>query len=302
MPRRYFFGLLALASLWTFSNPVRADQLIPPAFTVKMNAIPDQAQTDPSANFPHGGVHLCGPCAVSNSMVWLSDHGYRKLVPEGNGGKTSQIDLVRLLGSDRYVGTTMEKGSSPEQIMLGVSRFLKDRGYDYERMQYQGWRQHSAQFSTGVTTPDLNWIKAGMLGNSAVWLNLGWYLYDEAKREYRRTGGHWVTMVGYGVDEHGTANDSVLIVHDPFPRNGMAPSNDYLHLERINDDAMIQSREAPPGGISAKGQYRLTRGIAMKTGARALLDGAIILHMAAPDRVEPPTTISAEPATRRSAS
>ena len=89
--------------------------------------------------------------------------------------------------------------------MIGVKQFLKDRGLgniDYS-LQFQGWRSHRSEFSTGIKEPKLKWIQETLASGGAVWLNLGWYRKDEKNNTYERIGGHWVTAIEAGRNQEG---------------------------------------------------------------------------------------------------
>ncbi len=245
--------------------------------TERINSIPDITQTDPRAGFPHGGIHYCGPCAISNSIFWLGENGYENLLPRLERGKDLQAELTRILASSEYMDTTLEWGTSPAGILRGISRYIRDCGYEYSQLAYQGWREVPAGFDTGIEPPQLEWIISGLEGDAAVWLNVGWYVWASEKNEYKRVGGHWVTLVGFGIDGDGNLDPSVLIVHDPGARSGYVFSNDYAKLERIESGRMVG------GGGSARnaaGYFRIKGGMKIQSGADAgILDGAIRLVM-----------------------
>jgi len=248
------------------------------SFTDRLDSIPDIEQSDPNARFPYGGVHYCGPCAISNSLVWLGENGYGKLLPKGDGRMRIQVELINLLASRKYMDTTLEWGTSPAAILLGISKYLKDCGYEYKQLAYQGWRKVPDQFNTGVGTPEPEWIKSGLEGDSAVWLNVGWYRFNRKKKEYIRAGGHWVTLVGFGVDENGQEDPRVVIIHDPAA-TGCQFSNDYVRLQYIDSGTLIGgSRTA----CRAAGFYRMTGGMRVYGKIVAVLDGAIRLEMRRP--------------------
>ncbi len=250
-------------------------------FTDWIYSIPDMTQTDPKACFPYGGVHYCGPCAISNSLIWLGENGYGKLLPEKEGDRLHvQAELTNVIASKKYMDTTLESGTSPWGILQGVSRYLHDCGYEYSELSYEGWRAVPSQFNTGLKRPQLDWIEAGLKENSAVWLNIGWYMYSPETREYTRVGGHWVTLAGFGVDKNGKEDSSILIIHDPGSRSGYKFSNDFAKVVRIGSGRLV-------GGAGkshdAAGFFKLTGGMKIHPDLdAAILDGAIRLILKAP--------------------
>lgn len=177
-------------------------------------------------------------------------------------------------------------GALPPEFMRGVERYLSEQGYAIEdyRIKYQSW-SHSAGFE-GLSIPDIKAIKKGILGDGAVWLFVGFYKFDQHKDEYLIISHHYVTLVGYGVDEYGRENPDVLIVHDPAPRSGPGISHDHVHIEVIEHGTIT----VDPGSqfafaysqlpIDAAGYYKLGAGLAYNPNADvAILDGVIILEM-----------------------
>lgn len=250
------------------------------SFTERLNAIPDLVQTDPNAGFPYGGVHYCGPCAISNSLVWLGENGYEKLLPRAEGRLGIQVELTNMLASRKYMDTTLEWGTSPAAVLQGIAKYLKDCGYEYRQLSYQGWRRVPNRFNTGVRTPQPEWIKSGLQGDSAVWLNVGWYKFSREKKRYTRVGGHWVTLVGFGVDENGQEDPNIVIIHDPGANTPDCRfSNDYVRLRDIDGGTLIGG-----SGLthSAAGFHRMAGGMRVQGKVVAVLDGAIRLEMKKP--------------------
>ncbi|MFP4477414.1 MAG: hypothetical protein ACLFOY_17760 [Desulfatibacillaceae bacterium] len=253
-------------------------QAFPPSYVEKIRAIPDMTQTEPRYHLPGGGKQYCAPVAVSNSFMLLSRQGYVNLVPDSADPGHAQALVAGLLGSKRYMNTNLKNGTGPTRVLRGVSRFLEDCGYRYSYLGYQGWREHPSRFRTGVSVPVLDWIKDGMIGVSAVWLNVGWYKYDGLKDEYRRIGGHWVTLVGYGADYMGREDPDLLIVHNPASRGSGIVSHEYVRVEHMDSGRMIVDRDGD--GMDAYGYHILSGDIPIRSRADcAILDGAIVLRM-----------------------
>lgn len=215
----------------------------PPVYTGKLRGTPDLCQADKAARLPRGGKGFCAPVAVSNSLVWLARNGYPDLLPKNANRRMTQPQLAALLGKPGYMDTSGDLGTSPTDLLTGVSRFLGERGYVYEYLAYQGWREHPAAMSGKSETPEIDWIKDGLVGDSAVWLNVGWYAYDPMTEIYERVGGHWVTLVGYGVDRKGQANPEILIIHDPSTRSARPKPGNAAELPR--------KAQQPPASLTA---------------------------------------------------
>ena len=260
---------------------------LPTAYTDKLDSTPDLMQTDPDADLPGGGTQYCAPVSVSNSLMWLVDHGFSNLVPDSTDRKEAQATVARLLGSDRYMDTNLESGTGPFGVLRGLSRYIKDQGYPYQSLEYQGWREHPARFSTGTDVPELEWLKEGLRGHSGVWLNIGWYQYDSSTDQYERIGGHWVTLVGYGVDKNGHEAPDVFIVHDPGSESGPDLSHDYVHAKLINRGQLTGEMSGLPR--SAVGYYVLAGDLHVREDADyGILDGAVLLKMGEPTATSGP--------------
>lgn len=276
----------------------------PPVYTEKAEAVPDLYQRDRSARLPGRGKGYCAPVAVSNSFVYLAERGFPALLPAMGRKRMTQGQLASLLGMSKYMHTSIKDGTSPASVLKGVTLYLQDRGVNWTYLGYQGWRRTPEQFTAENDIPQLSWIKDGLLGDSAVWLNLGWYKRKE-NGEYIRTGGHWVTLVGYGLTREGKKNPLSLLIHDPATRTP-APAGDTAAPEARafteNDAACIAGEVRGPCGtdyvllnplasgtlrpekggrvVEAKGLYQVEGVRSMEKDADiAILDGAVVLKL-----------------------
>ena len=250
----------------------------PAYYTEKINSIPDLMQTDDRANFPGGGTQYCCLVAIANSFMWLDSNGFPDLVENSGSLFDDEVRLVKLLGSKSYMDTSLVNGTGTTKLMRGTKKYVQDRGYEIEQLEYQGWRKHPEEMRTRFPVPQLGWIKQGILGSGAVWVNVGWYSYNSSKDEYARIAGHWVTLVGYGKDEKGDQNPDILIFHDPSPRAGKTFANEYVTVSRIRKGRLIGEWKGLPR--NAAGLYKLGGGMHIKKQADvAIIDGAITLKL-----------------------
>ncbi|MHC4244782.1 MAG: S41 family peptidase, partial [Planctomycetota bacterium] len=241
-------------------------------------SIPDLCQTDKKANFPGGGSQFCCLVSISNSLMWLDSNGFPNLVENSGSPFKDQVELVKLLGSKQYMDTSLVDGTGTTKLMRGIKQYIKDRDYRIAQLEYEGWRKHSPEMKTRFPIPRLSWIKQGILGNGAVWLNVGWYKYNSSKDEYVRTAGHWVTLVGYGKDVNGELNQDCLILHDPSPRAGKTFSNEHAIVSKIRTGTLVGKWVGLPR--SAAGYYKLGGGMHIKNDADvAIIDGAITMKL-----------------------
>jgi len=247
-----------------------------PLLPARFNQTPDLTQTDPQLELPGHGESHCAPVAASNALVWLAGQGHDELLPAANSAKERQKLLVKRLSSARFMGTNELNGTGSRAVLVGLHRYLESVGIRYKRLAYQGWRDHPARFSTGVAIPELTFIREGLGEESIVLINAGWYLPTREGRLFLRRGGHWLAVVGAGVDERGVADPNILVLRDSAPYAGDEPALEYARLEPIERGYINELRTVLP----ARGYYRLTGGMHVKRpGEVAILDGVVVLEL-----------------------
>ena len=240
--------LLALPAIFILSQAVHGN-------SAYINEIPDFTQTDVRGKNSGNGQQYCAPVAVSNSLMWL---GQKKI---------DQLRLIEKLASSDYMNTSLKNGTGTTGVLNGVNKIAAELFGGYSELEYQGWRKHPGQYSRGVKVPELDWLSRGISGKSAVWLNVGWYKFDRDKNEYRRIGGHWVTLVA--------VENDMFIIHDPAPRAGQSFANEYVRISRIRDGTLVGNKSGLPA--PAKGYFILGRGMHTKSSADvAIVDGAVL--------------------------
>jgi len=252
----------------------RAGWAQPPVHTALVEQYPDVLQNDPRAGFAGGGRTFCAPAAVSNSLVVFARNGFPRLLPDGMPGELGHFELVKTLASQEFTNTNLSDGTSAANVLWGVERYVHSRGYAPRALYYEGWRRHDARYSTGRQVPDLPTIKAEIAAGSAVWLNLGWYAYSAESGEYRRNGGHWLTLVGYGAARDGSPSPNVLIVHDP----ATSPTGrEHVDVEILGSGRLVGSERGLPR--PAEGYMRLGGELRLKRNHLAILDGVVVLRL-----------------------
>ena len=218
-----------------------------------INEIADFTQTDVKGKNSGNGQQYCAPVAVSNSLVWLGD-------------QKDQLSLIRKLASKQYMNTSLKNGTGTTGVLRGVERISKALFGGYEYLEYEGWRKHPTSYSRGVKRPDIERLKSAVSRRSSAWVNVGWYQYSERKNEYKRVGGHWITLVG--------SNGKQLIFHDPAPRAGGGFSNEFVNYSIINSGMLVGRKSGLP--TKAKGYISLERGMHIKSSADfAIIDGVV---------------------------
>ena len=223
-----------------------------------INEIPDFTQTDIRGTNSGHGQQYCAPVAVSNSLMWLSKKS------------SGQLDLIKKLASKKYMNTSLINGTGTTGVLNGVDKIAVELFGGYSKLEYQGWRKHPKIYSMGVKIPKISWMEKGISRESAVWLNVGWYRFNKAENEYRRIGGHWVTLVG--------VENNILIIHDPALMAGNTFSNEFVQISKIYDGTLSGDKAGLP--TPAKGYFILGKGMHIRPKADvAILDGAIVFRL-----------------------
>lgn len=163
--------------------------------------------------FTGGGKSFCAPTAASNALMWLSDRGYPALKPTGADCSSAQKEMIKQLAG--LMGTFRE-GTSIASFKCGINTYLRNAGYAPKAWAFSG---HGSP-TGALTPPDLDLVKKLSLDSTVLWLGLGWYELDESSRTFKRRNGHWVTLVGYGKDQAGRADQPCFVIADPETPSG----------------------------------------------------------------------------------
>ena len=234
----------------------------------KVAGTPDFLQTDSEAGFAKAGSQFCAPTAVSNSLMWLAANGYDELRPEGSA-KAAQIALIKKLAGRNYMNTSPSIGTDVTQVLNGIASYLDESGYTVSTLAYDGWRPAPEEYAS-TEFPDVESIREFAAdGTSAVWLNVGWYRYDEKSGDYTRRGGHWVTVVGFAGDD--------LLIHDPAPSAGAKKWTQRISLTELEEGRLVGSQHGLPR--DAAGYYEVGGEMRVGSGITCILDGAVMLTL-----------------------
>jgi hypothetical protein len=257
---------VAVAATALFSVTLLAQ---PASYRAKVQSTPRFLQTDRDAGFENAGDQFCAPTAVSNSLMWLANHGYEELKPAASSEKSAQIRMIKLLADSDLMNTNPQKGTDVSEVITGVQGYVENAGYEIESLQYSGWRPAPEDAVSGEA-PDLDAVKEAIANpHGAAWLNVGWYRYDEESGNYARKGGHWVTVVGYDGDD--------LLIHDPSPRAGTGFSTQRITLEAIEEGQLTGRQANLPR--SAEGYFIVGGEMKVSKNVTCILDGAVVMTL-----------------------
>lgn len=268
VPMRKLFGLFyafSLLSLFPFVILAK-----PVSFVEKADEISNICQSCYPKIVRWGGKPHCAPAAFSNSLVWLSTHGYPALQPyHDSAAEVAQARLVDHLGE--VMGTSEKAGTSPSKALAGLKRYMEMKQVPYIRIASTGWRTVPDFVKNDGPLANLDWIKEGILAKGSVWILIGWCRYNPNKDNCEIYDGHWMTVVGYGKDRSGHEDPSILIVHDPAER--AERKNYYPKLIPLQSGTIDNS-------VHAKGVFKLTGDIIIKPSADfGVIQGAYRLEL-----------------------
>lgn len=231
--------------------------------------MPDFLQTDPRAGLARSGSQFCAPTAVSNSLIWIADHGAPQLRPPDEDAVAAQAELIRILGGPGYMETRSDVGTDAAELMRGVERYVRAKGYVPQLLAYQGWRPVPPDRRQGLRPDPAALARVITRERGAAWLNVGWYAYDRARGTYRRNDGHWVTLAG--------VDGETLLVNDPSPRAGAGPSTERVTLHPVAGRLEGKKAGLP---LDARGYFALVGLRSMPRGSdTVILDGAVLFAL-----------------------
>lgn len=197
------------------SNIIIGMRIVPEFYVDKAKGTPDYSQMDNAyGGLAGNGSFYCGPCSVSNGIMWLDDNGYPNLVENTSDRKKDQHDMIIVMGSKKYMNTENVGMAPSRDVVRGVEDYIEDKGYKCN-IEFQGIYYPPPDKYIDSNRVVIDWIKEKVLGNTAVYLHVSWVRYDQSTDTYTARGGHWNTVTGYGKTSNGTTDARYLLNHDP---------------------------------------------------------------------------------------
>lgn len=170
---------------------------------------------------PGAGSELCVPSVLAQNMIqFYAYHSprYTQLKLAGLNSNLTTIDpsqLVRQFASlcktDKVVGTT------PTNEMLCMKNFLVSSGYvnsDVKMITNENIA-NAASLPIIHRAPTLQDIRQYLSAGYGVKIGVGWYTYDAKAAKWNRTGGHAVSVVGFGYNQAWQDSQMVLRIVNP---------------------------------------------------------------------------------------
>ena len=266
--------LIVLMILFLLAGPVQAASYD----TSRMDQFPDFSQTDPALGLPGGGKYYCVPVATANALVWYAkERGYSDLLPVQGMSLTEKVSTVaRQLGQDRYMSTAPKGGTSQVKFMQGLSAYISDRGYS-SKISYRGrWRMPKKYGRIDIGAPDIYDIQDKFSSGAAVFLSIGYYKEGDRPGELKRIGGHFVTVVGFGVDKNGNVDRDMVVLHDPGDARSASVKERYLRLEKMRNGQFV-SRNGSESDASE--HLKITGGMRFRRGIVGVIDAVVSLDL-----------------------
>lgn len=228
--------------------------------------IPDLTQTEIASDGGDGGAMYCAPVSVANSILWLAANGYPELVDDPEDEEAQRKLVLKLA---KLMGTNIEIGTNPPQICWGLTKFLEQKGVEGFSLHFAGWRP-APQGSIVIEQPTLEWLKKRSKRLGSVWLNFGYY--EQNGEEFKRSGGHWVTLVAVDAEE------GILTVSDPAPSAGHAGQHTEIQLEELESGQLTGFIKGLPQ--PAAGYFKAVSGFRWRKKINvAILDCALAIKL-----------------------
>lgn len=163
--------------------------------------------------------NYCAPCAVANLLLaWQSSESF-------SAESTSEAArrLAIQLGGPEYMQTKQRNGTNRYRLVNGMHRMVEQQDKhlygtylgvrDYALKELDEPMREALQASVGV--PTLEHLKAEVVGGKGVVILFGSYKPNpKNSNRMERVGGHYVAVVGYGVNAAGEADSQSILLHD----------------------------------------------------------------------------------------
>jgi hypothetical protein len=174
------------------------------------------------------------------------------------------------------MSTAPKGGTSQVKFMQGLSSYITDAGYS-SKITYRGrWKMPKKFGRIEVGAPDIYTIQEKFSGGSAVFLSIGYYKEGDRSGELKRIGGHFVTVVGFGVDKNGNVDRDMVVLHDPGDRRSPDVKKRYLRLEEIRNGRFVNRRGQES---EAREHLKIVGGMNLRRGIVGVIDAVVALDL-----------------------
>jgi hypothetical protein len=108
-----------------------------------------------------------------------------------------------------------------------------------------------------------------------VWVSVSFFKEGRTRGELTRVGGHMTTMAGFGVDERGSTDRDVIILHDPDDSRSATLQRRYLQPEEVRNEYGLYGRQR----FDLDGFLDVTKSFKMRKGYRAIITNVFVLDI-----------------------
>ena len=244
--------------------------------TSRLDRMPDFTQTDSRLGLPGGGSHYCVPVATANVLVWLAEHrGYKNLLPiQGLTTIEKVASVASRLGSPEFMSTAPKGGTNLQRFVNGLSGFIEEQGYRASIETY-GPIEFQQVARSNVGAPDWRSIRTSFARGSGVWVSVSFFKEGKTRGELEYVSGHMTTMAGFGVDESGSTNRDVIILHDPDDSRNAIPQRRFLEPEEVRNEAgMFRGHR-----VDLDGYLDVSKSFRLRPGYRAIITNVFVLDI-----------------------
>ncbi len=244
--------------------------------TSRLDRMPDFTQTDSRLGLPGGGKNYCVPVATANVLVWLAEHkGYKNLLPiQGLTTIEKVASVAGQLGSSQFMSTAPKGGTNLQRFVTGLSAYIEQQGYSTSIDSYGPYRFNDVR-KAHVGAPDWRSIRASFARGAGVWVSVSFFKEGKTRGELTRVGGHMTTMAGFGVNERGSTDRDVIILHDPDDSRSATLQRRYLQPQEVRNEYGLYGQHR----FELDGFLDVTKSFGMRAGYRAIITNVFVLDI-----------------------
>jgi len=187
--------------------------------------------------------NYCAPAAVADHLVWLDVHHFQQISSESDP-VIAGVALAKILGEAEYMKTMSQpaadsydlpvgEGTTYEDLVRGAVNFLAAKKIPIKQVTiFSVWTPPERRSAFGLPlvpmeierrAPTFSEMTRPLRRRTIVVHHFGHYRYQvEDVRDGKvipdyleRTGGHWISPVGFDGDKSGNLAPGTVIYHDP---------------------------------------------------------------------------------------
>ena len=179
--------------------------------------------------FPNG--NYCAPCAATNLLFQFENRDLLKLPTDFGAihgstdrAKQRQMRLALLLGDDEHMKTLTRNGTNRYRLVNGMDKFVREACNAELSIQYLGIRSYSKELLDQqirprilpvIGIPQMHHVRQALDAGKGVMILFGSYRRNPDRPEkLERLGGHYVAVVGHGINPNGQPSSHYLLLHD----------------------------------------------------------------------------------------